>query len=113
MKRITKFRYTVANQESVTFTVTPISVGPRVVATNNGATIPDTGSAGTPVFSFTVDQVPGNSHFVILECSFLAGDPDEARFDLVLKGSKGGTFKDIVVKKTHAVWDPQFRFTVT
>jgi hypothetical protein len=113
MKRLTRFRYQVSNGETVTVHVTPQGVGPRVTATNNGLTLPNTGAPDQPTFEFAVDQVPGNSHFVIVEAGFLDGDPSTARFDLELRGSKGGVFKDVAIRKTNQVWDPEFRFTVT
>jgi len=36
-----------------------------------------------------------------------------AHFDFELRGSKGGVFKDVVVRKTNQIWDPEFRFTVS
>lgn len=112
MKRLTRFRYEVTNGETVTLRVTPVGVGPRVTATNNGATLPNTDGPNQPTFEVDIDQVEGNSHFVIVECDFLDSDPSSARFDLELRGSKGGVFTDVAIRKTSQVWDPEFRFTV-
>lgn len=112
MKRLTRFRYEVANGETVTLRVTPVGVGARVSVSDNGDTVADSGPDGLPTFVITIDQVPGNSHFVIVECDFLDSDPATAHFDLELRGSKGGVFKDISIRKTNQVWDPEFRFTV-
>jgi hypothetical protein len=113
MKRLTRFRYEVSQGETVTIRVTPIDVGPLVTATDNGSTLPNTDGPNQPTFEVDVDQVEGNSHFVIVECDFLNSDPNSARFDFELRGSKGGVFRDVSVRKTNQVWDPQFRFTVT
>lgn len=112
MKRLTRFRYEVARGETVTIRVTPVEVGPRVTATDNGATLANTAAPDQPTFEVAIDQVPGNSHFVIVECDFLAADPDTAHFDFELRGSRGGVFKDVTVRKTNQIWDPEFRFTV-
>ena len=113
MKRKTKFRYDVSQGETVTIKVTPVETGARVTATDNGETLDNSGPLDAPTFEFEVNQVPGNSHFVIVECSFLDEDPNTAHFDFELRGSKGGVFKDVSVKKTNQIWDPQFRFTVS
>jgi hypothetical protein len=113
MKRKTKFRYDVSEGEAVTIKVTPIETGARVTASDNGETLENSGPVDTPTFGFEVNQVPGNSHFVIVECSFLDEDPNTAHFDFELRGSKGGLFKDVVVRKTNQIWDPEFRFTVS
>ena len=113
MKRKTKFRYDVSQGETVTIKVTPIETGARVTASDSGETLENSGGPDTPTFEFDVDQVPGNSHFVIVECSFLDEDPNTAHFDFELRGSKGGVFKDVVVRKTNQIWDPEFRFTVS
>ncbi len=112
MKRLTRFRYEVADGETVTIRVTPVQVGPRVSATNNGETLKNTDGPDQPTFEVEIDQVPGNSHFVIVECDFLDSDPNSAHFDLELRGSRGGVFKDIAIRKSNQIWDPQFRFTV-
>jgi hypothetical protein len=112
MKRFTRFRYQVSNGETVTIRVTPLDVGPRVTATNNKVTLPNIDGDDQPTFEFDVEQVEGNSHFVIVEAGFLDSDPNTARFDLELRGSKGGVFKDVSIRKTNQVWDPEFRFTV-
>jgi hypothetical protein len=111
MKRLTRFRYEVSNGETVTIRVTPLGVGPRVTATDNGSPLPNTNGPSQPTFEVDVNQVPGNSHFVIVECDFLDSDPNSARFDFELRGSKG-IFRDVSVRKTNQVWDPEFRFTV-
>lgn len=113
MNRLTRFRYEVANGEKVTIRVTPVEVGPRVTASNNGETVKNSNGADTPTFVIEIEQVPGNSHFVIVEGSFLKSDPSTARFDLELRGSRGGVFKDVSIRKTNEIWDPEFRFTVT
>jgi hypothetical protein len=83
-----------------------------VTASENGASVENSGPDGQPTFAIEIDQVAGNSHFVVVECSFLTSDPDSAEFDFEIRGSKGGVFKDVVVRKTNQVWDPMFRFTV-
>jgi hypothetical protein len=113
MKRRTKFRYDVSEGETVTIKVTPIETGARVTAADNGEALENSDGPDTPTFEFEVNQVPGNSHFVIVECSFLDEDPNTAHFDVELRGSKGGVFKDVVVRKTNQIWDPEFRFTVS
>jgi hypothetical protein len=112
MKRLTRYRYEVSNGETVTIGVTPLGVGPRVTATDNGTTLPNINVPDQPTFEVKVNQVAGNSHFVIVECDFLASDPNSARFDFELRGSKGGIFKDVSVRKTNQVWDRDLRFTV-
>jgi len=112
MKRLTRFRYQVTKGETVTIAVTPIEVGPRVTASNNGESLENTDGPNLPTYEIEVNQVPGNSHFVQVECSFLDSDPSSARFDFELRGSKGGVFKDVSVRKTNQIWDPMFRFTV-
>ena len=112
MKRITRFRYQVARAETVTIRVTPVGTGARVTASDNGESLENTGPDGEPTFMVEIDQVEGNSHFVLVECSFLDSDPASAEFDFEIRGSKGGVFKDVVVRKTNQIWDPTFRFTV-
>jgi hypothetical protein len=113
MRRLTRFRYEVTNGEAVIISVTPLGVGPRVTATDNGTALPNTDGPNQPTFEIDVNQVVGNSHFVLVECDFLASDPSSARFDFELRGSKGGVFRDVSVRKTNQVWDPEFRFIVT
>ncbi len=112
MKRKTKFTYEVSEEETVTIRVTPIETGPRVTAAENGKELKNVDGPDQPTFEFEVDQVPGNSHFVKIECSFLDGDPTTARFEFEVRGSNGGVFKDVVIRKTNQVWDPGFRFIV-
>lgn len=113
MKRKTKFRYDVSQGETVTIKVTPIETGALVTASDNGETLENSGPLDAPTFELEVNQVPGNSHFVIVECDFLDEDPNTAHFDFELRGSKGGVFTDVVVRKTNQIWDPEFRFTVS
>jgi hypothetical protein len=113
MKRKTKFRYEVSEGEKVTIRVTPVETGARVTGSDNGESLENVDGPDEPTFEFDVDQVPGNSHFVIVECSFLDEDPNTAHFDFELRGSKGGVFKDVVVRKTNQILDPTFRFTVS
>jgi hypothetical protein len=113
MEQLSRYRYEVSEEESVTISITPVGVGPRVTVSNNGVKVRNTGTSSSPVFEIEVDQVPGNSQFVKVECSFLASDPSTARFDFVFKGSKGGTFDGIAVRKTSIIKDPMFTFTVT
>jgi hypothetical protein len=113
MEQLSRYRYEVSEEETVTISVTPIGVGPRVTASNNGEKLKNTGTQNAPVFEFEVDQVPGNSHFIGIECSFLDSDPSTARFDFVFEGSEGGSFDGIAVRKTAAIKDPIFTFTVT
>lgn len=112
MKRLTRFRYEVSRGETVTIKLTPFETGPLVAASDNGETVPNSGPVDTPTFLIEIDQVPGNSHFVMVECSFQKEDPGSAHFDFEIRGSKGGVFKDVSVKKTHQIKDPEFRFTV-
>lgn len=112
MKRVTKYRYQVGQREVVTIRANPIGVGPHVTVTNNGATVKKSGDSGRPTFKIVIDQVPKNSHFVIVECSFLESDPADTRFDVEITGSRGGMFKDISIKKANIIWDPEFTFTV-
>ncbi len=75
MKRLTRFRYEVSNGETISIKVTPVGVAPRVIASDNGQTLPNDGPADRPAYTVTIDQVPGNSHFVMIECDFLDSDP--------------------------------------
>ena len=114
VKQKTKFRYAVDRNEKVTITITPVSVGPRVTASENEEPLDNIGSQNKPKFRFEATQVPGNSHFVILDFDFFDDDADDSLFQIDLSGSGGGNFPDVHrVKKTNKVHRPVFRFEVT
>ncbi len=112
MQQITTYKYEVTQGETVTFEVTPVGTGPTVKASQNGASIPNTGTAAKPEFSFDVTNDVGQSHFVQLECSFQPGDPDTARFDIVVRCSHGDSYSGGKVKKTSPIKDPMYTFDV-
>jgi hypothetical protein len=112
VKRISTFRYSVVNGEIVTIEITPIGVGPQVVAAQNGKEIPNSGTSNRTKFEFTVDEVPGNHHFAKLAFQFVGDEPPDARFEIQIRGSAGGTFAGRPVRKTHQVKDPTYTFLV-
>jgi hypothetical protein len=113
VEQLSRYRYEISEGETITISVTPIEVGPRVTVSNNGVKVRNSGATNSPVFVIVADQVPGNSQFVKIECSFLDSDPRTARFDFTFEGSEGGAFDGIAVRKTSIIKDPMFTFTVT
>ena len=113
MKQIEIYLYEVRQNEAVTFEIEPVGVGPRVAAADSGREIPQTGDPNRPNFTFVADRQPGKHHYVMLDFTFLAQDPEDAYFNLILRGSNGGQFTNIpVVHKHGSVEDPLFRFKV-
>lgn len=113
MKQLSAFRYVVEEDEIVTTSITPIRTGGRVAAAQNREKLDNDGTDDAPLFEFTADEMPGNTHYLVLDFTFVAADDNDASFKINFKGSKGGSFKDVRrVKKASAKHDPVFRFLV-
>lgn len=108
-----RYRYDVQQDEEVTFDITPVGASGGVTAAQNGKTIPKTGTPQHPTFTFTVTEGVGNVHVAMVEFSFFGNNADDARFEIMLKGSEGGEFDDIrAVKIDSARKAPAFTFEV-
>ena len=107
------FRYEVALHETITITVTPIEVGPLVVAALDGSMLDATAPDTTPTFRFTANKLPGRTHFVMLDFSF-PGAPASANYRVRLEGSldAAGTNFGFRVNRDDPVNDPIVRFTM-
>ena len=113
MRRIRKYSYGVKHNEKVIFTINPINgATPKVTAAQNGSTLRNRGNA-KPRFEFGCNEVVGNRHFVMIEFSFLRGDPEDAEFELVLRSGKGEKFDDFPnIKKKNQTRETNFNFKV-
>ena len=112
MKQISQYRYEVKNSEVITFEITPVGVGQRVTASQNGQTINNSGTPDQPIFQFTVTEDAGNSHFAKFEFSFIDSDPDHAKFEIKIRGSNEEEFDIRPVEKTNNRWEKTFEFSV-
>ena len=112
MKQKSPYRYEVVQGEKVTFRITSVGASGRVTAVQSGEILTPSGTSENPVFEFSVTKSVRKSHRAILEFSFFGENTDDARFDIVVEGSAGGTFEVPAVSKTSPILDPGFKFKV-
>ena len=108
------FRYEVGLHEVITITVTPVQVGPLVVASLDGHTLDAENPNTTPTFVFTANKPSGLTSFLMLDFSF-PGAPSSAKYNVKLEGSgdaPGSSF-GFTVGKNDPVNDPIVRFKMT
>lgn len=113
MRQVTQFRYKVQKGEVVTFRFTPVKTGPRVTFSQSPGGFRKIKKTPNLTFTFAVTQPRAKFHIAKCEFSFMPEDPDDARFDIKVKGSKGQSYDVRPVKKTSASKDRGFRFKVT
>lgn len=110
MNKINRFVYEVVQGEKVTMTFTPVSVNPAMVAVSlDDQVLKANPATPNPTYTFNVTKTPPLTHFCETQCDFV-GAPNEARFDLDLKGDKGPNTFRISIRQTDAVHDPSIRF---
>lgn len=112
MERITDYVYKVEQGEEVTLIFTPVQVGSEYIAMALDGQPLQFQSDLSPTCSFTSTKPSGQTHFGIIECSFPGDTPDSAKFEIQVRGSKGGNFSGPTVNKTDAVHDPNIEFRV-
>ncbi len=89
MQKINDVTYEVQNGEQITIAVTPTNFGdslPSVEATLDGKALSNSGTDDAPVFRFTVTKLPGKTHRVMMEFTFLPGTPDDACYHVSISG---------------------------
>lgn len=117
MRMIDPFRYEVTSGETITLKVTPTGFGDSlfsVEAVFDGSTfspLPNTSNA--PTYRFTVTKPINRTHRVIMEFTFIAGSPDNARYDVKISGENDQNCPcGFTVKKTTGIKEPVARFMV-
>jgi|ERR1041384_3446998 hypothetical protein len=117
MKKNDALSYDVHRKESIVVTVTPINFNESLfsVRANLDGNIwePEPGSQDEPRFEFTVSKPLGDIHTVLFEFNFVAGSPDNARYDVEITGENDeGCPCGFTVRKTTATKDPAVEFFV-
>lgn len=117
MKRLTKYKYKVKQNDKITFRVTPLNGATgRVTGACNGKRLVNKGSVTSPRFEIKADEFPGNSHFTKLEFTFLTGAPRAAEYELKLeikRGTRKKSWSDFPnIKKKNKTRERNLRFLV-
>ena len=101
------FSYSVVAGEIVTLSITPMGVG-------NFATVVINGASQAKAFSYSLnaDGPSGREHNMVVECEFPGiADPD-ARYDITVEGSAGGSPFSFSISNSNTLKEAAFRFTV-
>ncbi|HYR74463.1 MAG TPA: hypothetical protein VEM96_01355 [Pyrinomonadaceae bacterium] len=101
------FSYSVSAGETVTLAITPIGVG-------NFASVVIDGVPRARAFSYllTADGPSGREHNIVLECEFPGITDADARYDITVTGSAGGSPFSFSIKNSNTLKEAAFRFTV-
>lgn len=118
MRMIDPFRYEVTSGETITLKVTPTGFGSSlfsVEAVFDGSTfapLPNTSNA--PTYRFTATKPINRTHRVIMEFNFIAGSPNNARYDVEISGENDQNCPcGFTVDKATGIKEPVTRFMVT
>ena len=112
MDQLGPFNYRVRPRTTVTLIVTSVQTSPTVTAAQNGKPVEVTDVGGVLDFSFDVTEPVGNIHFMQVEYTFQAGDPDTAEYEVEVTNSDGSHFSSQPIKKTDIIKDPRYEFEV-
>src|SRR5215207_982613 len=117
MKRIDAFTYEVDPHESIVVEVTPINFNASLfsVRANLDAETwePEADSDNAPRFEFTVSKPVNDIHTAILEFTFIADSPDNARYNVAISGEDDqGCPCGFKIRKTTANKEPAIEFFV-
>ena len=118
MRMIDPFRYEVTSGETITLKVTPTGFGSSlfsVEAVFDGsafAPLPNTSNA--PTYRFTATKPINRTHRVIMEFTFIAGSPNNARYDVEISGENDQNCPcGFTLDKATGIKEPVTRFMVT
>ena len=94
MTKENPYKYGVQQGEEVKFEITPLNgaVGQRVTASMDGDSLLSIGDDENPVFTFKVSKNTREIHIAKFAFSFVAGDPNNAKYKIKIKGSEGGEY---------------------
>lgn len=112
MQQVDSETYKVKSGEDITVTVVAHKVDEKVTLSfsKQGAIDPD--SEDPLVFTFTIASAPV-SQFADIECEFADADPDDAFFQVFVKGSKGGgKFVGPSIRKSDDDPSSNIQFTI-
>jgi len=114
MEQVSEYEYRVSPGEKVSIEVTPVGTGPTVTASQSPGGIQQVGNPNRPTFEFKIGdkEVPGKYHFAKIDCMFLPGSANDAKFDIRLTGSNGGDYQAPTITKDSPRKDPNFTFII-
>jgi hypothetical protein len=98
MKEITPNRYVVSQGERITIRITSYAVPAMISALLDGASIDV-----NPTLSFTASKSVGDEHVLQLAFGFLPEAQADARYDVEVSGSGGGSFVSSVAGTTSPI----------
>lgn len=109
MTQINAFDYRVVQGEPIRIVVTPMKVGPNVIASKAGATLSNIGGP-TPTFSFGASS--SGTDIVKLVCNFPGMLDPDARYVVNVSGAGGENFQGPIINKDDPVHDPNLNFMI-
>ena len=118
MKKVDPFRYEVTSGETITIKVTPTGFGDSLFSVeavfDGSAFSPLPNTTNAPTYRFTATKPINRTHRVLMEFTFIAGSPDDARYDVEISGENDENCPcGFTIKKTTAIKEPITRFMVT
>jgi hypothetical protein len=103
MRRKSAVRFEVTKGESITITVTPISVGAFVAAACNGAPLVDQSPTKKHFqFEFDVTSKVGEVEAVAIAFQFMGSEPASARYEVTISSDDGSSFDQKPIRKPSA-----------
>ena len=103
MKRKTTVTFEVTKNESITITVTPISVGPFVAAACNGTPLVDQSPTKKHFqFEFDVTSKVGEVEAVAMAFQFMGSEPASARYEVTISSDDGTSVTQKPIRKPSA-----------